>query len=490
MESSLPQAAQREEYERVIASGLLSRSPNLASFLRFVCERYFEGRLDEIKEYNVAVEALGRPPDFDQKRDSIVRVEAHRLRRRLAEYYSTIGATNPLRLGLRTGTYIPVFSPNPGTADGLNGTPGPGEGSRTRVVPWVWIAAGLALAAVVALAALALSSAPVRQAWKANVPTAGVDTVRILAGSTVPRHVDRDGNVWNADRFYEGGSAVDGAKPPITLTRDPELYARKREGRFSYAIPLLPGHYQLTLHFAEPSGTEGSRLFRVRANGVDLLNPIDVIADTGRTAVAHERVFRDLAPADDGHLHLQFLPVGRGDAFVNAIEILPSEPGRMRPVRMIAGDRTVRDRTGRIWWPDRYSEGGRIVERLDALRELRDAELYRSERFGNFSYSIPVAPGGRYSLTLHFNEFWFGAGRPGGGGPGTRTFDVICNGRALLRKFDVLAEAGGPMKPLVMTFNGIEPSAQGNLALSFVPVRNYAMVNAIEVVEEDGSVRD
>src|SRR5256885_3659526 len=43
----------------------------------------FRSQSSQIKEYNIAVEALGRAPDFDQKKDSIVRVEAHRLRKRL-----------------------------------------------------------------------------------------------------------------------------------------------------------------------------------------------------------------------------------------------------------------------------------------------------------------------------------------------------------------------------------------------------------------------
>ena len=69
------------EVETLLASGVFSRAPNLAHLLKYVCAKYFEGAADEIKEYNIAVEALGRRPEFDQKRDSIVRVEAHRLRK-------------------------------------------------------------------------------------------------------------------------------------------------------------------------------------------------------------------------------------------------------------------------------------------------------------------------------------------------------------------------------------------------------------------------
>ena len=85
METSADFAQERNELERVLSSGIFHRAPNLALLLTYVCSRYFEGAGDQIKEYNIAVDALGRPADFDQKRDSIVRVEAHRLRKRLRE---------------------------------------------------------------------------------------------------------------------------------------------------------------------------------------------------------------------------------------------------------------------------------------------------------------------------------------------------------------------------------------------------------------------
>src|SRR5579871_5923308 len=66
---------ERLELDALLASGIFNRAPNLAQLLTYVCSQYFEGMAGQIKEYNIAVEALGRPPDFDQKRDSIVRVE-------------------------------------------------------------------------------------------------------------------------------------------------------------------------------------------------------------------------------------------------------------------------------------------------------------------------------------------------------------------------------------------------------------------------------
>src|SRR4051794_30918487 len=116
---------ERQELDTILASGILNRAPNLAHLLTYVCARYFEGAGDQIKEYNIAVEALGRPADFDQKRDSIVRVEAHRLRKRLREYYEADGADHAIRIEIPPGQYAPLFL--------ASGPPSPSLSSETLV---------------------------------------------------------------------------------------------------------------------------------------------------------------------------------------------------------------------------------------------------------------------------------------------------------------------------------------------------------------------
>src|SRR6266567_6408265 len=101
---------ERHELDSILASGILNRAPNLAQVLTYVCEKYFEGAAEQIKEYNIAVDALGRPPEFDQKRDSIVRVEAHRLRKRLREYYDGEGAGHEIHVDIPSGQYTPRFA--------------------------------------------------------------------------------------------------------------------------------------------------------------------------------------------------------------------------------------------------------------------------------------------------------------------------------------------------------------------------------------------
>ena len=67
------------------------------------------GRQDEIKESTIALELFDRTSEFDDKKDAIVRVEAHRLRQRLAKYYATEGSHDRLVIELIPGGYIPRF---------------------------------------------------------------------------------------------------------------------------------------------------------------------------------------------------------------------------------------------------------------------------------------------------------------------------------------------------------------------------------------------
>ena len=89
-----------------------------------------------------------------------------------------------------------------------------------------------------------------------------------------------------------------------------------------------------------------------------------------------------------------------------------------------------------------------------------------------------------YRVTLKFCEGHYGKKNPGGGGLGSRIFDVYCNGVALMRNFDIFKEAGGEGRPIDRTFSNVRPNAQGKILVTFVPTRGMACVNGIEVVED------
>jgi TolB-like protein/tetratricopeptide (TPR) repeat protein len=99
----------RVHVAQVTQSPEFARSPRLARFLSYVVENALAGRSDHIKESLIAVEVYGRSPDYNPQIDSTVRVEAGRLRARLRQYYEGAGASEPLRIELPKGSYVPVF---------------------------------------------------------------------------------------------------------------------------------------------------------------------------------------------------------------------------------------------------------------------------------------------------------------------------------------------------------------------------------------------
>ncbi|BCW87338.1 hypothetical protein sos41_04670 [Alphaproteobacteria bacterium SO-S41] len=93
----------------MLESPEFASAARLSDFLRHVVTETVEGRGAAIKGYAIAVDVFGRPADFDQATDPIVRVEASRLRRALAQYYQGSGSADPLLIELPRGGYMPVF---------------------------------------------------------------------------------------------------------------------------------------------------------------------------------------------------------------------------------------------------------------------------------------------------------------------------------------------------------------------------------------------
>lgn len=107
-ERDLTPALVRLQLERIIQSALFAKSTRLTAFLRYVVEQTLAGQGDKLKEQVLALELYGRSSDFDSGLDSVVRVDARRLRDRLREYY-TDSTGDPVIISLPKGTYAPVF---------------------------------------------------------------------------------------------------------------------------------------------------------------------------------------------------------------------------------------------------------------------------------------------------------------------------------------------------------------------------------------------
>jgi hypothetical protein len=100
----------RQELERIFQSEAFRSSPRCKQFLRFVVEHKLEGHREQLKERTIGIEVFGRKPSYLTEGDSVVRVRATEVRRRLTEYYAT-PRSGSWRILLSSGSYIPQFLP-------------------------------------------------------------------------------------------------------------------------------------------------------------------------------------------------------------------------------------------------------------------------------------------------------------------------------------------------------------------------------------------
>ena len=509
--------AERQELAAVLASATFARAQRLVKLLDYICESHFAGQDAQVCEYSIATEVLGRPTNFDPGEDAIARVEIHRLRKKLREYYAAEGSHRAIKIIIPPGMYTPVFQQDgnsgPAAVNG-NGTaealaepiiePGLEEPELPPAPPsqegggkgrrWIWgtvaaVLAGAAIFLILRTKAGQPATAPPPLPPPPLAAGGPDNAIRIIAGYN-RKYIDHRGHTWMPDRFFDGGGQP---KTPfrqfIARTADPLLYQNGRVGAAGYNIPLKPGTYELKLHFVEPvygpgletGGGENSRVFDILINGKLAIDGFDIVSDAGGPLIADVRVFKDIEPGPDGFLRLSF-HARREQPIISAIEVEPAQPHRLNPIRVVTQPNSVTDSKGQVWEADSYYLGGQASNHWKAVTGTADSDLFGNERYGHFSYAIPVAPG-IYTATMYFAETYWGKENLGGGGPGERVFDIYCNGSAILRNLDILKEAA-PNEALIKRFRGLRPNAQGKLDFDFVPVVNYASVFAIEVADE------
>lgn len=534
---------ERIELHAVLSSPLFQRAPNLSKILAYICEQYFSGKASDLKEYNIAVDALGRASGFDPQVDAIVRVDLHLLRKRLEVFYSQDNRSRRLRIVLPLGQYTPDFVRREGAQpiDGRTPTPElprrdqiehatlpkaplgepvaivttsdgnrPGLGRRTMVQhAETWSRSHIILLVAVSCCLLGLTigaggtlvlyghrifmwSAPgahvprkainaeiLPRIWFDTVPDFEDQAIRIRCGSNQD-YVDASGLRWSMDRYYSGGTPFHRNITQIFRAADPTLYSTGRQGIFQYNVPVPPGTYEVRLLFAETApGIEDG----VRQNSFDvgpaISETLDIASDAGAERSATMKVYPNVQPGADGKISIHFWS---SDAFLNALEIVPEINGKPDAIRISTLPRVFRDSAGRHWLSDRYFLGGRNINHLGAMSH-DDSLLFSHERYGSFSYAIPVARGFSYQLTLYMAERYWGLQNSGPGGIGSRVFNVRCNGLGLLEDFDLLKIANS-LTGVAVRFSHLQPDSDGKLSLDFVPVTNYAVLNALEVTAE------
>lgn len=126
-----------KQLERILGNDDFQVSARNRSFLRYVTEETLAGQQDSIKAYSVACRVFGRPSTFDPTEDPIVRIEAGKLRKALERYYLTAGASDPVRIEIPKGAYVPNFELSTARTNGANDETADGGVPRIAVLPFV-----------------------------------------------------------------------------------------------------------------------------------------------------------------------------------------------------------------------------------------------------------------------------------------------------------------------------------------------------------------
>ena len=494
------QDAERQELERAIE--LMGRSTRPGRLLEYLGAKYFQQQEAQLTEFAIATEVFGRSAkNFDPTADAVVRVETHRLRKKLKDIYERDDRPQGLQISLPAGTYVPKFTVIAAAPAAAHAAPGiesdavePLGLKRIPLRSWSLVVGAVVAVIVVLIAAREpaanaepdAAGPPSTTASPAAPVEGAITELHLMAGHSGSEVIDNSGVRWTPDRYFVGGGNWSRDSGFIRGTSRPFLFEKWRTGEFGYDLPMAPGTYEMRLFFlsAQRVGDEKLAGFHIALNGQPLIDTYDVIMSAKGADVADELVFRDVAPGTDGLVRLWFTN-RTGSPFLNAVELVPGTPGRLNPIRITMQPTSFVDHQGQRWRADDYYQNGfRSIERRK-VSGTQDPELFGAERFGHFSYAIPVDRRGRYTVILHFAEFYYGPQLPGSGGAGSRLFHVFCNGRTLLENYDIYKEAGS-LRVVTKAFTNIPASALGKINLTFEPVVNNATISGIEILEEPG----
>jgi hypothetical protein len=162
----------RRELDAVLAAPSFNNSKRYPAFLRYVVDKVLHGQTEDLKERTLGIDVFNRPPDYDTNNETIVRVTAGEVRRRLAAYYGGQGVLHAIEIRVPLGSYAPEFFRE--TLPALDK-----EVTRPAVPPaasvgsrWVLPAVGLLLFVAVALFGWwKLRANSVERFWTGAVPS-------------------------------------------------------------------------------------------------------------------------------------------------------------------------------------------------------------------------------------------------------------------------------------------------------------------------------
>ncbi len=277
--NEISEAEVRAALARLRAFAEFAHSPRLTGFLEYIVVEALEGRGAELRAYSVATSVFGRDRNFDPHNNSIVRVEATRLRKALKSYYASVGAEEAVRIDVPLGGYNPRFARQAGSPGVVAGqaaqfrhelhqlpiaaapvplvsrdiVPPPGRSGLYAVALAALVAGGLSFAAIAvhlrgAASAQIFGSEPERVVAQAALPSIGVNAIQVSGDDfdafALAGHLQRD--IANAiSRFDEVGvyrAFAHRASTQASMRTDYELQGHigaSAHGRMEMSFRLL-----------------------------------------------------------------------------------------------------------------------------------------------------------------------------------------------------------------------------------------------------------
>jgi serine/threonine-protein kinase len=405
---TIPESEVHSALERVIASASLRRSPQLQRFLRFVVEESLAGRGVRLKEYVLGVEIFGRPTSYDPRLDSLVRVEARRLRAALDEYYVGKGSSDPVIIDLPKGSYAPSFRQR----DSQPAIPPETTAAvRPRGKRW-W----LVLSA--AVAALALAGITYELIRLKGVPATRVSTIAVLPFENLTTEAEND-------LFCFG--LMDQITNELAKTRQLRVVARTSAAVFKRGDDIATIARRLKVDAVlEGSVSRSGNRIRVIAQLINTANNIHLWSES------YERPNAD--------------PLGVQDEVAQAIaaamrqHLTPNTERLLQPVRY-----SQNAEANQFYWQGSYlrTPMGRTDWRKDLAKsaEYLERAVRKDDRFARAYAALA--------------DVYVSLGWERGGGPSTR--DLMTRGRgaaehALLLD-NTLAEAHGALGAVQFFFD-------------------------------------